>query len=94
MVNDAVEPNGTLRYRLERIEADIRELRSYKLDVITERMDALSREFANLEKRQSEQSLDSIRRMQSVSNRLLGLALSIAAGAVIFALTATGVWGH
>ncbi len=88
------EPNGTLRYRLERVEQEIRDLRGYKLDVLTARIEDLAREFAHLEKQQQEQTVTSNRRMQGVSNRLLGLALSIAAGAVIFALTATGVWGH
>lgn len=88
------EPNGTLRYQVAQHERRLEKLEAFEPAVLRASLAEMVKDIEALDRKIDAQAEYANKRMASVSNRLLGLAFSIAVAAVIFALTATGVWGH
>lgn len=76
------EADNVMLWRLESVERELRRLQALQPEVLTEQVRVQAREL--------EEMKDELR---AVRRALWGFGLSIAGGAIVFAITAMQVWG-
>ena len=77
------EPNGTIGFRLDRLEKDVDRLYAMKPEVVADQVKSLHDDIADVRNE-----------VKGVRKALWGTALSVSAGAVIFAVTSFQLFGH